>query len=197
MPRKFASVPIWVIEGGIAVFAGGNVDAPMAGYPGKYGDFVSVAATAADFTPSTYTNYGPGTTICAPGGDQDYYFEYGEGEHRGELGCILSTLPKHISPSGYGYMEGTSMACPHVSGVIALGLSYAAALRRHVKAEEVIELLYSTCLPVEQFWEGEEKYFCKYVTDLGENHYNSINLTEYKGKMGYGQADSYAFLKAI
>ena len=94
-------------------------------------------------------------------------------------------------------MEGTSMACPHVSGVIALGLSYAAALRRHIKAEEVIELLYSTCLPVEQFWEGEEKYFCKYVTDLGENHYNSINLTEYKGKMGYGQADSYAFLKAI
>lgn len=192
-----AGSPDGVIEGGIAVFAGGNEDAPMAGYPGKYGDFVSVAATAADFTPSTYTNYGPGTTICAPGGDQDYYFEYGEGEHRGELGCILSTLPKHISPSGYGYMEGTSMACPHVSGVIALGLSYAAALRRHVKAEEVIELLYSTCLPVEQFWEGEEKYFCKYVSDLGENHYNSINLTEYKGKMGYGQADSYAFLKAI
>lgn len=192
-----AGSPDGVIEGGIAVFAGGNEDAPMAGYPGKYGDFVSVAATAADFTPSTYTNYGPGTTICAPGGDQDYYFEYGEGEHRGELGCILSTLPKHISPSGYGYMEGTSMACPHVSGVIALGLSYAAALRRHVKAEEVIELLYSSCLPVEQFWEGEEKYFCKYVTDLGENHYNSINLAEYKGKMGYGQTDSYAFLKAI
>ena len=67
-----AGSPDGVIEGGIAIFAGGNENAPMAGYPGAYGDFVSVAATAGDFTPAVYTNYGPGTTISAPGGDQDY-----------------------------------------------------------------------------------------------------------------------------
>ena len=64
------------MKGGLAIFAAGNESAPMAGFPGAAEYCVSVAATSADFTPATYTNYGPGTTISAPGGDQDYYFEY-------------------------------------------------------------------------------------------------------------------------
>ena len=151
-----AGSPDGVIEGGIAIFAGGNESAGMAGYPGAYGDFVSVAATAADYTPAVYTNYGPGTTISAPGGDQDYYWEYGDGANRGALGCVLSTLPYNVTPLGYGYMEGTSMACPHVSGVVALGLSYAAKLHRHFKASEVIDLLYASATPVEQYWNTDE-----------------------------------------
>ena len=193
-----AGSPDGVIEGGIAIFAGGNESAPAAGYPGAYGDFVSVAATAGDWTPSVYTNYGPGTTISAPGGDQDYYYEYGEGSQKGAIGCVLSTLPSTITPDGYGYMEGTSMACPHVSGVVALGLSYAARLHRHFKAEEIIELLYSTATPVEQFWNFDEpKYYYKYVTDLGTNYRNSMNLNLFRGRMGAGQVNAYAFLKAI
>ena len=193
-----AGSPDGVIEGGVAIFAGGNEAAPSAGYPGAYGDFVSVAATAADYTPSVYTNYGPGTTICAPGGDQDYYYEYGEGSETGALGCVLSTLPYHVSPSGYGYMEGTSMACPHVSGVVALGISYAAQLRKHFRAEEIIDLLYSSATPVEQFWNTDEpKGYYKYVLDLGTNHYKTMDLNSYRGKMGHGQVNAYAFLQAI
>ena len=187
-----------VIEGGIAVFAGGNESAPAAGYPGAYPDFVSVAATAADFTPAIYTNYGPGTTISAPGGDQDYYYEYGSGETAGSLGCVFSTLPTTIASEGYGYMEGTSMACPHVSGVLALGISYAKQLRKHFKAQELIDLLYQTATPIEQFWDIDNpKLYYKYVIDLGQNYLSSIDLHSYAKRMGSGQVNAYAFLKAI
>ena len=198
-----AGSPDGVVDGGIIVFAGGNEYAPAASYPAAYPDYVSVAATAPDYTPAVYTNYGPGTSISAPGGDQDYYFEYGEGLNKGSIGCVLSTLPYNVtgtaSPlAGYGYMEGTSMAGPHVSGVVALGLSYAANLHRHVKAEEVKNLLYNTARPIEQYWNLDKpKQFYKFVTDLSEVHLSSMNLKDYKGKMGSGQVDAHAFLQAI
>jgi subtilisin family serine protease len=198
-----AGSPDGVVDGGIIVFAGGNEYAPAASYPAAYPDYVAVAATAPDYTPAVYTNYGPGTTISAPGGDMDYYYEYGEGPNAGALGCVLSTLPYTVTGeegplAGYGYMEGTSMACPHVSGVVALGISYAAQLRKHFKASELRELLHATADPVEKYWDVEtpKKYY-KFVADLGEAHLSSMNLKNYTGKMGSGQVDAYAFLSAI
>ena len=193
-----AGSPDGVIEGGLAIFAGGNESAAAASYPGAYPDFVAVAATAADFTPAVYSNYGPGTTISAPGGDQDYYFEYADEDHWvGELGCVLSTLPFNVSESGYGYMEGTSMACPHVSGVAALGLSYAAKLRRHFKAQDFIALMYETATPIDQYMTGIKQYK-RYVADLMDSApMHSLDMGDFKGGMGAGQINAYGLLKAI
>ena len=209
-----AGSPDGVIDGGIVVFAGGNEAASAASYPGAYGDYVAVAATAGDYTPAVYTNYGPGTTISAPGGDQDYYWDEGYTMYNsffkdedgnqigdklgyGDIGCILSTLPSHISPSGYGYMEGTSMACPHVSGVVALGLSYAAKLRKHFTAEEFKALLYDTATPIDEYMSGT-KVYKKYVIDLGASSPKmSFGMNAFKSQMGHGQVNTYALLKAI
>ena len=201
-----AGSPDGVIDGGVVVFAGGNEAAAAASYPGAYGDYVAVAATAGDYTPAVYTNDGPGTTISAPGGDQDYYYEdefkypsfMGEGNlGYGDVGCILSTLPHTVSSSGYGYMEGTSMACPHVSGVVALGLSYAAKLRKHFTTEEIKSLLYDSATPIDDYIAGT-KLYKKYVIDLGESSpLQSLPMNSFKGQMGHGQVNAYAFLKAI
>ena len=213
---NYAGSPDGVIEGGIAVFAAGNEYAPAASYPAAYPDYVSVAATAPDFTPAVYSNYGKGVTISAPGGDQDYYYEYGEGHDKGAVGCILSTIPSNSAiafdnqisadtEGTYAYMEGTSMACPHVSGVVALGLSYAAHKEIHVKAKDVIQLLYDSVYktadgkdPFNAYWNlTTPKVLYKYVSDLGENHKKSLNLNDFIGKMGYGQVNAYNFLNAI
>lgn len=196
-----AGSPNGAIDGGIAVFAGGNESAPAAGFPGAAKEYVSVAATAADFTPAVYTNYGPGTTISAPGGDQDYYWDYKDDSNAhdtnyGATGCILSTLPYHISESGYGYMEGTSMATPHVSAVAALGISYATQLRKHFTAQELQDLLHSTAVPIDDYMTGTKLYH-RYVADLGPLRPMQLPLSTFKGKMGSGQVNATAFLEAI
>lgn len=193
----YAGSPNGPIEGGVAVFAAGNEYAPQAGFPGAAEGYVSVAATAADFTPAVYTNYGPGTTISAPGGDQDYYYDYVDEEHNyGEIGCILSTLPYNVSESGYGYMEGTSMACPHISAVVALAISYAAEQRLHFKADELRELLHSTTVDLDPYCVGKKTY-CRYVADVGPIQPMQMNLADYAGKMGSGQVNAAALLAAM
>jgi subtilisin family serine protease len=197
---KNAGSPSDVVEGGIAVFAAGNESAAMAGYPGAADYCVSVAATSADFTPATYTNYGPGTTISAPGGDQDYYYEYFNEATKayGDVGCILSTLPYHVSESGYGYMEGTSMACPHISGVLALGISHAKKMRKHFKADDIRDMLYaaSSVTPIDDYMTGYKTY-SRYVSDIGPIQPMQMPLAPFRGQMGAGQVNTTKFLATI
>ena len=89
------------------------------------------------------------------------------------------------------------MACPHVSGVVALGLSYAARLRKHFKAEDFRSLIYETATPIDQYMTGIKQYK-KYIIDLeGSAPMMSYDLKNFKGGMGAGQINAYALLKAI
>ncbi len=98
------------MAGGVVIFAAGN-DAVNVGYPQVYEEIVSVAAIASTFKLASYSNFGTWVDIAAPGGDANLYGNPIDG--------VLSTLPNN----GYGAMSGTSMACPHVSGVAALLVS--------------------------------------------------------------------------
>ena len=88
------------------------------------------------------------------------------------------------------------MACPHVSGVVALGISYATQLRRHFKADELKELLVNTAVPIDSYMTGVKEYR-RYVADIGPQQPMQLNLAPYKNQMGSGQVSAAAFLEAI
>lgn len=93
------------MKGGAVFFAAANNRNSSEVYPPAWEDVMTVAAVNVFNQRAYYSNYGKWVNIAAPGGSAEVE-EY----------QILSTLPRN----SYGYMQGTSMACPHVAGVAAL-----------------------------------------------------------------------------
>lgn len=155
------------MAGGIVIFAAGNDASDELCYPASDPGVISVASTSWLGTPSYFTNYGKWVSLSAPGGDLSLNSTYGG---------VYSTSVAEDGGSSYEGINGTSMACPHVSGACALAVSwyYGAEKKKGLTADMLKEALLSSVRPVDPYCEAP-----------------------YFGNMGAGSLDTYQLLLAV
>lgn len=155
------------MAGGIVIFAAGNDASDELCYPASDPGVISVASTSWLGTPSYFTNYGKWVSLSAPGGDLSLNSTYGG---------VYSTSVAEDGGSSYEGINGTSMACPHVSGACALAVSwyYGAEKKKGLTNEMLKEALLSSVTPVDPFCDAP-----------------------YFGNMGAGSLDTYQLLLAV
>jgi serine protease len=94
-------------KGVVIVAAAGNENRDSASYPARYARVISVAAIDAQGEKAEFSNYGAGVDISAPGG--------GNGSK-----IWQETIDPSTNTPVIAGFQGTSMAAPHVAGVVAL-----------------------------------------------------------------------------
>lgn len=101
--------------GTIIVAAAGNEGSNALAYPASFDGVVSVAAVGPESQRASYSQFNGAVDVAGPGGDQARY--------GAQDGGILSTYGTDSSGElvyNFGFLQGTSMAAPHVAGVVSL-----------------------------------------------------------------------------
>ncbi|KAF0194622.1 MAG: Protease [Bacteroidetes bacterium] len=142
-----------LVDGGLTIFAAGNNDSQSQYYPAYYSGTFSVAGLTNQDKKAWYSNYGDWVEVAAPGGETDNVNARG----------VLSTLPNNT----YGFYQGTSMACPHVSGLAAL----------------IVSLAYGQFTPQQ-------------VADIIKNTTDNVDAVNpgFEGQLGSGRINAFAAL---
>ena len=105
-------------QGVIIIAAAGNESSSAPSYPAAYSGVVSVAASTITRTRASYSNFGGTIDLSAPGGNTGTDIN-GDGVGDGVVSTIADDGTNTIR-NGYVPLNGTSMAAPHVAGVVAL-----------------------------------------------------------------------------
>ena len=176
------------LETNIIVFSSGNYNTSKSLYPGALQECISVTAICHDYLPAGYSNYGAGCDIAAPGGD------IVRGDNNAECMILSTGVGSQYDDEEltWVYKYGTSMACPHVSGVVALGASYALKLGKKFSREDFISRLLTSTKDIDSYNTGKRTKLM-----YSNNSYKDIDISVKKGQMGTGAVDAWGFLMAL
>jgi subtilisin family serine protease len=123
--------------GTVMVVAAGNNNTDASGFqPANCNSVITVAATDRNGNRASYSNYGATVEISAPGGDTS------SANSNGVLSTLNTGTQGPVADT-YVYYQGTSMATPHVSGVVSLMYSY----RPSLTPTQIRQILLSSVTP--------------------------------------------------
>jgi hypothetical protein len=124
------------------VASAGNAHADVAtATPGSCNGVIAVAATDREGGLASYSNFGAGITISAPGGDP-FDFSNSQGFDYG-ITTLWDTGTTAPARDSYNFYSGTSFAAPMVSGVISLML----AVAPNLTSAQIVSILKSSAKP--------------------------------------------------
>ena len=124
-------------EGTIVVAAAGNENVDAANtIPASCSGLITVGATGPLNTRAPYSNYGAAVDVMATGGDSNFSFTADGREYPAGVLSTIAEQDGNRLVASYAFYDGTSMASPHIAGIVALmlaknpGLSFNEVLTR-------------------------------------------------------------------